>query len=385
MEAIFALSVIVIVFVYVLYGPIMTIFKYVLKKRRISGSLETSDLPTISVIIPAYNEEAWIEQKIMNSFHLTYPEGKKEIIVVTDGSDDRTNEIASKFGDQILLLHQSARNGKIKAMDRAARIANSEILVFTDANTDLNEDALFHIAKNYKDPEVGMVAGEKKVLAKKEGEAANGEGLYWKYESWLKKLDSEVASVIGAAGELFSIRADLYDSLPGDTLLDDFMLSTRVIEQGYRVVYEPQACAMEYGSVSYKEEWKRKVRICAGGVQSVIRSSRLFNVSRYGLKSFAFTFHRASRWTMAPMALILSYISSGYLMLHSIFYLAFFLSGTFALGLTYLAIEKNIKNLPKPLLLIVYFTFMHLSAIAGWFRYFGKKQHVNWERSLRII
>ena len=344
----------------------------------------SNSLPSISMIIPAFNEEGWIEEKINNSLSLNYPSGKLEIIVVTDGSNDNTNKIASRFGEEIMVLHSSERNGKIKAMERAAKIANNEVLVFTDANTEVTPNSLVHIGKHFELPQIGMVSGEKKVIALKNGDSASGEGLYWKYESWLKKLDSDVASVIGAAGELFAIRSDLFDHLPEDTILDDFMLSTRVLELGYKVIYESNACAIEYGSVSYKEEWKRKVRICAGGIQSTIRSWRLFNFKQYGLKSFAFLFHRVSRWTLAPLALLISMVASASMMNESIFYLMYFLMGNFAILITAIAVKYNLKKLPKPLLLIVYFTFMHLSAIAGWYRYFIKNQSVNWERAARL-
>lgn len=383
LEVIFYLSVLIIVFTYVLYGPIMMIVKSFRKKGVILLKAE-DELPSISLVIPAFNEEAWIAEKINNSLELEYPFDKIEIIVVTDGSDDDTARISSTFEGQVITLHQPERNGKIRAMDRASEIAKNEIIIFTDANTILNKKSIWYIAQNFNNPKVGMVSGEKKVVSKKEGESANGEGLYWKYESWLKKLDSDVSSVIGAAGELFAIRSSLYDTLPEDTLLDDFMLSTRVIEMGYKVTYEPKAFAIEYGSASYKEEWKRKVRICAGGVQSIIRSSALFNFSKYGLKSFSFAVHRAARWTLAPLALIISYLTSGLLILKSPIFLMYFILGSFGLAITYISIQKNLKSLPKPLLLIVYFTFMHISAIAGWFRYFGKKQSVNWERSVRL-
>lgn len=383
MDILFMLSILILVFIYALYGPIMVLIKYMQPKKikRIKGD---SELPSLSLIIPAFNEEGWIKDKLDNSLDLEYPFEKLEIIVVTDGSSDETYSIANEYGDKIMLLHSSDRMGKISAMDRASRIANNEVLIFTDANTVLNKDCLINMANHFNNPEIGMVSGEKKVLASKEGEAASGEGLYWKYESWLKSLDSEVASVIGAAGELFALRSNLYEKLPSDTLLDDFMLSTRLIEKGFKIVYEPKALAIEYGSSSYKEEWKRKVRICAGGVQSVIRSSALFNIKLYGLKSFAFIIHRASRWTIAPLALLASLILSFYLSEDSIYYQVYSLMGLSALFLTYITIHKNLKNLPKPLLLIVYFTFMHISAIAGWFRFFSNKQSVNWERAARI-
>ncbi len=383
LEVIFYSSLLIIVFTYVLYGPIMMIFKS-FKSDNTLPQISKERLPSISLVIPAFNEEGWIADKINNSLELDYPSDKIEIIVVTDGSFDATPLIASTYNEKIMLLHTSKRSGKISAMDRASRIANNEILIFTDANTSLNKMSLINIANHFNNPEVGMVSGEKKVLASKEGESASGEGLYWKYESWLKSLDSEVASVIGAAGELFALRSSLYEKLPSDTLLDDFMLSTRLLEKGYKIVYEPKALAIEYGSSSYKEEWKRKVRICAGGIQSIIRSAALFNIKLYGLKSFAFMIHRASRWTLAPLALLTTFISSFFLGSESLFYQIYFSLGLFALLLTFIAIQKNLKNLPKPLLLIVYFTFMHISAIAGWFRYFGNKQSVNWERSVRL-
>jgi len=141
---------------------------------------------------------------------------------------------------------------------------------------------------------------------------------------------------------------------------------------------------VEYGSASYQDEWKRKVRICAGGIQSTIRSSFLFNFRRYGIKSFSFIVHRVSRWTLAPMALLLSYVLSVILFYESSLYSLYFLLGSFSISLTLYSIAMNQRFLPKPLLLIVYFTFMHISVIAGWFRYFSGKQHVNWQRSTRL-
>lgn len=383
MEFAFFSSIFVIIFVYGLYGPVMMVFRKFFKNQNQEEELDP-ELPSISLIIPAFNEGDWIEPKIQNSLFMEYPEGKLEVIVVTDGSTDQTNQKAANFKDQIVLLHENERNGKIKAMDRGAKIAKNQILVFTDANTVLNKKALLRIGDNFRRREVGMVAGEKKVLAIEEGESAQGEGFYWKYESWLKKLDSEVSSVIGAAGELFAMRQELYETLPDDTLLDDFMLSTRVVEKGYRVAYESGAYAIEYGSASYRDEWKRKVRICAGGVQSVIRSYRLFNFKKYGLRSFSFVVHRASRWTIAPLALLSSFILSGMMAHQSTFYLAYFGISLFSLLLTWVSVRNNQKNLPKPLLLIVYFIFMHASAIAGWIRYASKSQSVNWERAVRL-
>ncbi|MEO1021636.1 MAG: glycosyltransferase family 2 protein [Bacteroidota bacterium] len=384
LATVFFVCISLIVFIYGLYGPILYIIRSFVRRNKANHESTESGLPSVSLIIPAYNEEGWIEQKIDNSLNLNYPKSKLEVIVVTDGSTDDTPLFASAFRDEIIFMHEAPRKGKISAMDRAAMVAGNDILVYTDANTTLNDDALLHIAEHFEHEDVGMVSGEKRVLAKADGESAQGEGLYWKYESWLKKLDSDVATVIGVAGELFAIKKALYQTLPADTLLDDFMLSSKVIEQGYRVAYEKKAVATEYGSTSYLEEWKRKVRICAGGLQASVRSRALFNFSRFGFKSFCFLVHRVSRWTIAPLALLVSYVCSAMLVTQSNLFAIYFILGSVALGLTIFSIYTNKKNLPKLLLLIVYFTFMHISAIAGWFRYLSGKQQVNWERAVRI-
>lgn len=341
-------------------------------------------MKSISVIIPAFNEGDCLTSKILNTLNLNYPTLKREIIVVTDGSDDSSVEIVDGFGYKVSHLHEKERRGKIAAMQRGAEAAKNDILVFTDANTDLNSDALIHIERSFRDHKVGMVAGEKRVMSTKIGESAAGEGMYWKYESWLKKLDSEAGSVIGAAGELFAIRRDLYEPIPSDSLLDDFMLSSVVLRKGYKVAYQPLASATEYGSESYLEEWKRKVRICAGGVQSIVRSADLFNPFKYGIKSVSFAIHRAARWTIAPLSLLLMYLASMLLSGSSVIYFSSFILFNLILIITYWAVINNKKNLPRLVLLPVYFTFMHASAIAGWFRYFSGTQSVNWERAKRI-
>lgn len=261
--------------------------------------------PEITMLVAAYNEKDYIREKIQNSLHLDYPQDKLKFIFITDGSSDETPEIISAFSE-IQLLHQPAREGKIAAVHRAMEYVKTDYVVYTDANTNLNKDALKLMVRHFADPTVGAVAGEKRVISADADVASGaGEGFYWKYESKLKQWDSELHSVVGAAGELFAIRSSLYQPVPKDTIIEDFYMTLCIAKKGYRVVYEPEAYAEETPSASVKEELKRKVRIAAGGIQAIIRLNDLLNPLQYGVLSFQYVSHRVLRWTVAPLALLI--------------------------------------------------------------------------------
>jgi biofilm PGA synthesis N-glycosyltransferase PgaC len=257
----------------ILYGLVLIKRALIAKKdhhQDLSGTC-----PAVTVLIAAFNEEDYIIEKINNTFSLDYPAEKLNILIVTDGSSDQTPELVKKF-PAITLLHQPERQGKIAAVQRAMPYVFTDLVVFTDANTMLNKEAILQMVRHYQDEKVGAVAGEKRILAK-DKEAANsaGEGIYWKYESALKRWDSELFSVVGAAGELFSIRKSLFEHVPHDTLIEDFYLTLRIAQKGYRVKYEPGAYALEGPSASISEELKRKIRIAAGGIQAIVRLKSL--------------------------------------------------------------------------------------------------------------
>ena len=270
-------------------------------------------------------------------------------------------------------------------MNRAMDYVNTPFVVFTDANTQLNEDALVTILNPFQDETVGAVAGEKRVNSGPGTNlASKGEGLYWKYESFLKKLDAKIYSVVGAAGELFAIRTTQYAPLEKDSILDDFMLSMRVTQKGYRVMYAPDACAIESGSSELKEEWKRKVRICAGGFQSMSRLLDLLNPFKFGVLSFQFISHRVLRWTLAPLCLILIFLLSLLLatshpVYASLFYVQILFYATAVTGWA----GRRSKQINGPVLIPLYFSMMNLAAFAGFFRFLTGKQSARWERSKR--
>jgi len=296
----------IIFYAYVGYGIIL--YGLILLKRLIGFSkkrIEDSGYePDVTLFIAAYNEKDFVAEKVKNSRELDYPSEKLHMVWVTDGSDDGTPDLLKEY-EGVEVHHLPQRSGKIGAMNRGMKVIKTPIVVFCDANTMLGKESIRRIVRLFSDPKVGCVSGEKRIFGKdKESAAGAGEGIYWKYESALKKWDAELYSVVGAAGELFAIRTELYQEVEKDTLLDDFIISLRVAQKGYTIQYDPEAYAIETASANVKEELKRKIRISAGGIQSVVRLSSLLNIFRYGTLSFQYISHRVLRWTLAPLSLL---------------------------------------------------------------------------------
>ena len=389
MQLIFWLSLFIVFYTFMGYGILLY---FIIKvKRAIKGKLATITplntlLPECTLVVAAYNEEAFIEEKIKNCLELEYPGNKLKFLFVTDGSTDKTPEIISKH-PQIGLMHQNGRAGKIAAIHRAVAAVDTEIVIFTDANTFLNPEAIINICRHYTDETVGAVAGEKRVQVDEQADAsAAGEGFYWKYESALKKWDSELYSVVGAAGELFSVRRSLYQDVQADTILDDFMISMLIAADGYRIIYEPQAYAIETASENVTEELKRKIRIAAGGIQSILRLKSLFNPFKYPVLSFQYISHRVLRWTVTPFLLILVFILNGIIALKpgEVLYLLIFLGQVFfyVLAIAGMVMEKRQIRI-KALFVPYYFCVMNYAVLMGIIRYFSKKQSAAWERAQR--
>jgi biofilm PGA synthesis N-glycosyltransferase PgaC len=389
MEIIFWISIFIIVYTYLGYGFIlyfMLLFKRIVKGKRKNVFYNADNLPKCTLLIAAYNEENFISEKIKNTLALEYPDGKLEIIFITDGSTDRTPDILREY-PEIKLLHQNERKGKVAAMHRAQAYVKTEIIIFTDANTLLNKDALIQISRHYADDRIGAVAGEKRVHFDEKADAgAAGEGLYWKYESLLKKWDSELYSTIGAAGELFSVRSNLYTPVSEDTILDDFMISMLIAAKGYRIAYEPEAFAIESASENISEELKRKVRIAAGGIQSIVRLKALLNIFRYGLLSFQYISHRVLRWTITPFLLIIALILNTLIciLIPEMIYYVLLLGQALFYFLALLGMEFEKKELRFKIFFIpYYFCVMNYAAIAGLKRYIGNQQSAIWEKANR--
>jgi len=387
MQIIFWISIAIIIYTYVGYGLLLY---FILKiKALVKGkrkSPEPGYAPTLTVIVAAYNEAYCIEEKIINTLALSYPADKISYIFVTDGSTDSTPDIVAKY-PQIKGMHQSGRSGKIAAVHRAMQEVNSEVVVFTDANTMLNKDALLMMCRHYIDQNVGAIAGEKRVQIDETADATAGEGFYWKYESKLKKWDSELYSVVGAAGELFSIRTSLYTPVEPDTILDDFMISMHIALKGYRIVYEPDAYASELASANTGEELKRKIRIAAGGFQSTIRLKSLLWPFSQPILSFEYISHRILRWIVTPYMMMLAFILNCLIVyingMNNIYglilagQLFFYLAAMLGWVLEQRQLKVKIFFIPY------YFCLMNYAVVAGLVRYCFTEQSVLWEKAKR--
>jgi biofilm PGA synthesis N-glycosyltransferase PgaC len=342
-------------------------------------------LPTCTLIVAAYNEADFMLEKISNTLQLNYPAGKLDLIFVTDGSTDRSAELVAEYSE-IKLLHNPERKGKISAVHRAMQQVKTEVVVFTDANTFLNPEALVYLCRHYADLKVGAVAGEKRVAIEDSTDATAGEGFYWKYESKLKAWDSELHSVVGAAGELFSIRKSLYEPVAPNSVLDDFMISMRIAEQGYLIVYEPKAFALESSSANITEELKRKIRIAAGGIQSVLWLKSLLNPFKFPVLSFQYISHRVLRWTVTPFLMILAFALNLILVLNgaaTIYIVLFWLQVFFYVSAYAGKIIEDRKLRLKLLFVPYYFCMMNYAVLAGIIRFAFGEQSVIWEKALR--
>ena len=344
------------------------------------------ELPDMTLLICAYNEEDVVAEKMKNTLAIDYPKDKFRIMWVTDGSNDHTNELLKAY-PEVDIVFSPERRGKSAALKHGLRELKTRYVAFTDANTMLNAGALKEIARQFMDPTVGCVSGEKRVVAKKDGDmAAKGEGLYWKYESTLKRWDSELYSTMGAAGELYAMDPTLVKEVPDEALLDDFMMSMYVVQAGKRIAYAPDAYAQEYGSANIFEESKRKRRIAAGGLQSIWWLRSMLNPLRQPLVTFQYVSHRVLRWSITPVAMIILFAVNIILVLMGagLFYSIFLaLQLLFYLIALIGWISSRYGHTNKILYTIYYFVFMNINVFRGmaYLRTHGKSGA--WEKAKR--
>ena len=391
LKILFWATLLIVFYTYLGYGILLYII--VRLKRLFAGSPrkaaqpDDSQLPTITLLICAYNEEDVVAEKMANTLAIDYPRDKFRIMWVTDGSTDNTNELLKTY-PEVDLVFSPERRGKSAALKHGLQHVQTRYVAFTDANTMLNPGAMREIARLFiQDPRVGCVSGEKRVAARKAGQmAAEGEGLYWRYESTLKRWDSELYSAMGAAGELYAVDPTLVRHVPDTALLDDFMMSMYMVEDGYRIAYTPDAYAQEYGSANIFEESKRKRRIAAGGLQSIWWLRSLLNPFRQPVVTFQYVSHRVLRWSITPVALVILLISNALLStmragvcfdvmlaLQVLFYFAAFLG--------WLLSRHGIKN--KLLYTAYYFVFMNLNVFRGMAYLFTHNNSGAWEKVRR--
>lgn len=349
-------------------------------------SAETYELPDITIVIAAYNERSFVNQKIQNILSLNYSQHKIKQIWVTDGSTDGTPELLASYPN-IKVLHFAERLGKAMAINHAMEHVETPITVFSDANTLLTTNALIELVKPFQNHNVGCVAGEKQILIQQNSAASStGEGIYWKYESFIKKLESETGSTLSAAGELYAIRTALFKKIPADTILDDFEVSTQIALSGFTVKYADKAIASEYGSLNFDEEQKRKIRIASGGFQTLFNKTELLNPFLKPTLTFKYLSHKVLRWLIVPFAILLLPIINIFIALSvdNKIYILTLLVSVIIYGMAFAGIFlKNFRISNHIFFLPYYFISTQISEYKGLLRYITNRHNHKWEKAKR--
>ncbi len=372
-------------YTYLIYPALLFVINLFKNSTRIT--IPEDAYPTLTLFVTAFNEADYVDRKVNNSLKLHYPKDKLTHVWVTDGSTDGTPDLLSKY-PEINVFHENGRQGKIHAMKRGMNFVTSNIVVFCDANTLLNENALIAIANSFNNPKVGCVAGEKRIKqGSRENAVTSGEGLYWKYESWVKKLDSKFNSCIGAAGELFAIRRELFTTVDKDTILDDFVISLQIAMKGYTIQYCPEAYACEEASASINDEMKRKVRIAAGSFQAIGKLRKLMNLFKHPKLSFQFISHKLFRWIIVPLSLVLLIPINLILIINSsnqVIYTSIFIIQMIMYLMVFFGFWFQKKRIGWGVFFAPYYFFMaNLAMWLGFFRFLKGKQSVQWEKAKR--
>lgn len=373
MKFLFWLSLGFILYTYLGY-PILVVILAALKNKRIRKKPIT---PKVSLLITAYNEEGVIRDKIENSFRLDYPRDSLEIVVVSDGSTDRTNEIVKEYSGQGVILHEYPSNsGKVSALNKSIPEVKGEILVFTDTSSMLSSDSIRELTSNFADSSVGCVTGDYIVLGKKEAALGEEEDFYWKYETFIKEKETRIGSILGAHGSLYAIRKELY-SFPEDRIInDDYWIPMEIIKRRYRAIYEPKAVATEVAEMM--GGFSRRLRIAVGNYQQLFLLKSLFKPFR-GWLILQFFSHKVLR-LVVPWFFVTLLVSNFFL--RGMFYLAFLSLQLVFYGLAFWGMKlHHKKGIEIRLVKLPYYLCMiNCSFLIGLCRFLRYGGRVTWKK-----
>lgn len=333
------------------------------------------------MIIPAYNEEEVLARKLENCLGLNYPEGLIEFIIGSDGSDDATCEIAAGYArghKQIKLAEFRSREGKVRILNKVMPVLNSDIAILSDADTMYEPDSVRNLVRHFFDPKVGGVCG-RLVLVKERHESSQGEVVYWKYENYIKELESRLGTIVSINGQIFAVRRDAFEELPPDSITEDQVLGMKMIEKGYDILFEPRAICTESAG-SLKSEFSRRMRISAGNFQSIARSLKVLDPRRNAFASFALFSHKILRWCV-PFFLMAIFITCLLLWKTPFFKLLVFAQSVFYLSSAGLY-ALNKKGIDMPALeVILYFNMMNLAVLIGFWKFVTGAQKATWQKT----
>lgn len=374
-QLIFWLSVAALFYVYVGY-PLLVYLASLAFPRDIK---RTEFTPKVTILITAYNEEKAIRQKLENTFKIDYPRESLEILVASDGSTDKTDEIVKEFaGRGVKLFRQEGRVGKTVTQNNAVEQAAGEIILFSDATTDYRPDVLREILPNFADATIGCVAGKLVYVDSSASNVGKGAQKYWNYETFLKESESRACSLIGASGCLYAVRKSAYKPMYPEAC-SDFLICTLIYEQGLRSVYEPNAVCTEDTNRQTDKEMKMRVRVISQTFTDLWRNRKMMNPFRSGFYAVELISHKVLRYAV-PLFLLLIFISNAILMRHSPLYELVFLMQAAFYSLAFIgwAFEKmgakiGVFAIPH------YFVLANLASVFGFYKFLRGERYTTWE------
>lgn len=390
MTFIFWLSFAVIVYSYFLYPLVLFVFsginqaindtKYLWRRRQRRVD-DIDQLPPVTIIIAAYNEETCIKARVENLLALDYPQDKLTILIGSDGSTDATADILKAFTADNFHAHIFEQNrGKMSVLNNLVELAQDDFIVMSDANTHFEKDAIEKLTRHFNNESIGAVCGELHLVDVESGD--NKDSVYWKYEQILKFHESRLNALQGANGAIYAIRKSLYQALPANTIVDDFQIAMNVAKQGYRLVYDPEAIAIEEVAPNLQAEEGRRVRIGLGNYQALFNMPWALN-PLLGWRFVAYVSHKVCRW-FVPHFMILVFISNLFL-LDEQYYQIIFCSQILFYALAYFGIkrQKQNKKISTLVALIAFFVSMNFALIRGFIKYFSSNVQGTWQRTTR--
>jgi cellulose synthase/poly-beta-1,6-N-acetylglucosamine synthase-like glycosyltransferase len=378
-EAVFWLSLVLIAYTYGGYALFISLLSILPWKPVRRAAIE----PKVSLIIAAYNEEKDLGRKIENSFELDYPADRLEIIVASDGSTDSTDEIARSYatndrGVRVVLHRVEGRKGKTAAQNSAVKAATGEIVVFSDAASMYDRNAVRSLVRNYADPTVGAVSGQYHYLKPKQGSVGFATMLFWKFENFIKSRQTRIQTITGCCGCIYSVRKRLYTDLPAE-IISDLVEPLAILRQGYRIVFEPEALAYEEPTEKPKDEFKMRVRVIVRGMNGLLFMRTLLNPFKFPFVSFQLISHKVLRW-LIPCFCITAFLSNLWLSFDSPFYRVL-LWGQFAFyGLALVGFVLDSKGIrSKIFYLPMYFTIVNSASLVSLFKVAQGEKIVVWQ------
>ncbi len=390
MELIFWLSVALVAYSYAAYPILLLIVSGIqqtlrdtryLWRRRERRSEEAKQWPKVSIIIAAYNEQQCLQQRIDNLLQLSYPKDKLTIHIGSDGSTDATARILMAVQAANFKAHIFEQNrGKINVLNDLVSFTDDPIIVMSDANTHFETDAIENLVKHFDREEVGAVCGELHLVDSES--ADNKDGIYWRYEQMLKFHESRIGALLGANGAIYAIAKPLYQALPSNTIVDDFMIVMNVSKQGKQVLYEPNAVAYEEVAPSLQDEEQRRVRIGTGNYQAFTRCLWALNPLR-GARCFAYISHKVLRW-FTPHCMLLAFFSN-LLLSAKPAYVGLLVVQLLVYTLAMWGKRRSLRgeNLPSSLAFLTFFVSMNLALMKGFYSFLFKNVQGTWQRTSR--